>query len=61
MSENNYCAEHIADIARVICDAGGDLSDKAFELSKCIANGEIDVEEAVESVKEIYNLKDKIC
>lgn len=61
MGEEKYCAENIADIARVICETDGKVSDKAYELSKSVAAGDIDVEEAVEIMKEVYNLKDKTC
>lgn len=57
MSKEFNNAEHNADIACAICSSGGKVSEEAYELTKKVASGDIDIDEAIRTIKEIYGLK----
>lgn len=59
--ENDRAVEHIADVARTICVADGEISKLAYQLLLSVAKGNIDIEDAIIEICRHYNIKGEEC
>lgn len=59
--ENDRAVEHIADVARTMCVADGEISKLAYQLLLSVTKGNIDIEDAILEICWHYNIKGEEC